>query len=201
MKARLVKPAKHDLSSRSNIFTQVSPISKTEILSGKYQVKFYRIPGTTGYRNFTRYQILVSGSSTSLQSIQMIFIVIHINISGIYFQLCFTVFITMKIFRAIFRIISLIVITYIKLSYLLLGNDSDGLNYGNIRMFLIMQTYILNYMLDCKCASNLKKNTAGRNLTVVQKPTFSSKVIRFSRITMSLALFVSITVCSGTTLL
>ena len=35
MYGRLVKPVKHDLSSRSNIFTPVSPISKTEILSGK----------------------------------------------------------------------------------------------------------------------------------------------------------------------
>ena len=34
MKARLVKPVIHDLSSRSSIFTPVSPISKTEILSG-----------------------------------------------------------------------------------------------------------------------------------------------------------------------
>ena len=44
MKARLVKLVKYDLSSRSSVFTPVSPISKTEILSGKYQVKFYRIP-------------------------------------------------------------------------------------------------------------------------------------------------------------
>ena len=43
MKARLIKPVKHDLSSRSSVFTPVSPISKTEILSGKYPVKFYRI--------------------------------------------------------------------------------------------------------------------------------------------------------------
>ena len=43
MKTRLVKPVKYDLSSRSSVFTPVSPISKTEILSGKYPVKFYRI--------------------------------------------------------------------------------------------------------------------------------------------------------------
>ena len=43
MHARLVKQVKHDLSSRSSVFTPVSPISKTEILSGKYPVKFYRI--------------------------------------------------------------------------------------------------------------------------------------------------------------
>ena len=35
MKAWLVKPVKHDLSSRSSVFTPVLPISKTEILSGK----------------------------------------------------------------------------------------------------------------------------------------------------------------------
>ena len=35
MKAQLVKPVKHDLSSHSSVFTPVSPISKTEILSGK----------------------------------------------------------------------------------------------------------------------------------------------------------------------
>ena len=34
-KTRLVKPVKHDLSSHSSVFTPVSPISKTEILSGK----------------------------------------------------------------------------------------------------------------------------------------------------------------------
>ena len=34
MNARLVKPVKHDLSSRSSVFTPVSPISKTEMLSG-----------------------------------------------------------------------------------------------------------------------------------------------------------------------
>ena len=44
MNARLVKLVKHDLSSRSSVFTPVSPISKTEILSGKYPVNFYRIP-------------------------------------------------------------------------------------------------------------------------------------------------------------
>ena len=49
MKAQLVKPAvKYDLSSRSSVFTPVSPISKAEILSGKYPVKFHRIPDTTG---------------------------------------------------------------------------------------------------------------------------------------------------------
>ena len=32
---QLVKPVKYDLSSRSSIFTPVSPIAKTEILSGK----------------------------------------------------------------------------------------------------------------------------------------------------------------------
>ena len=35
MKARLVKPVKYDLSSRSSVFTPVSPISKTEILSSQ----------------------------------------------------------------------------------------------------------------------------------------------------------------------
>ena len=39
MKARLVKPVKHDLSSRSSVFTPVSPISKTKILSGKLSGK------------------------------------------------------------------------------------------------------------------------------------------------------------------
>ena len=48
MNVRLVKPVKHDLSSRSSIFTPVSPISKTEILSSKYPVKFYWIQETTG---------------------------------------------------------------------------------------------------------------------------------------------------------
>ena len=43
MKVRLVKPVKYDLSSRSSVFTPVSPISKTEILYGKYPVRFYRI--------------------------------------------------------------------------------------------------------------------------------------------------------------
>ena len=57
MKARLVKPGKHDLSCRSNVFTPVSPVSKTEILSGKYPVKSYRTPDTTGQRNFTGYWI------------------------------------------------------------------------------------------------------------------------------------------------
>ena len=32
MKAQLVKPVKYDLSSRSSVFTPVSPISKTEII-------------------------------------------------------------------------------------------------------------------------------------------------------------------------
>ena len=41
MKAWLVKPVRHDLSSRSSVFTPVSPISKAEI-SGKYPVIFYR---------------------------------------------------------------------------------------------------------------------------------------------------------------
>ena len=35
MKARLVKPVKHDLSSRSSVFTPVSPTSKTATLSSK----------------------------------------------------------------------------------------------------------------------------------------------------------------------
>ena len=35
MKAQLVKPVKYDLSSRSSVFTPVSPISKTKILSDK----------------------------------------------------------------------------------------------------------------------------------------------------------------------
>ena len=48
MKARLVKPVKYDLSSRSSVFTPVSPISKTEILSGKYPIKFYRILPDSG---------------------------------------------------------------------------------------------------------------------------------------------------------
>ena len=47
MKARLVKPVEYDLSSRSSVFTPVSPISKTEI-SGKYPVKFYRILPDSG---------------------------------------------------------------------------------------------------------------------------------------------------------
>ena len=48
MKARLVKPVKYDLSSRSSVFIPVSPISKTEILSGKYPVKFDRILPDSG---------------------------------------------------------------------------------------------------------------------------------------------------------
>ena len=48
MNTRLVKPVKHDLSSRSSVFTPVSPISKLEILSGKYLGKFYRIPPDSG---------------------------------------------------------------------------------------------------------------------------------------------------------
>ena len=62
-KARLVKPVKHDLNSnsRSSVFTSVSPISKTEILSGKYPVKFYQ------YRIAEFYRIPVSGSDTSLK--------------------------------------------------------------------------------------------------------------------------------------
>ena len=58
MNARLVKPVKHDLSSRSSVFTPVSPISKTEILSGKYPVKFYQVPDSG--------ILLVSRSGTSL---------------------------------------------------------------------------------------------------------------------------------------
>ena len=60
MNARIVKPIKHDLSCRSSVFTPVSPISKTEIISGKilsdtgyylieefYRIaEFYRIPDT-----------------------------------------------------------------------------------------------------------------------------------------------------------
>ena len=59
MKALLIKPVKHDLSSRSSVFTPVSPISETEILSGKYIsgkilpdtgyywiAEFYQIPDT-----------------------------------------------------------------------------------------------------------------------------------------------------------
>ena len=59
MKARLVKPVKYDLSSRSSVFTPVSPISKTEI-SGKI------LPDTGYYRIPEFYRILVSGSGTSL---------------------------------------------------------------------------------------------------------------------------------------
>ena len=65
MNARLVKPVKHDLSSRSSVFTPVSPISKTEILSGKYPVTFYRI--TEFYR------IPVFGSGTSLINMHLYF--------------------------------------------------------------------------------------------------------------------------------
>ena len=54
MKAQLVKPVKYDLSSFSSVFTPVSTISKTEILSDKCSVKFYRIPDTTGYPKFYR---------------------------------------------------------------------------------------------------------------------------------------------------
>ena len=61
MKAQLVKLVKHDLSSRSSVkiifFTPVSPIQKSEVLSGKYPVKFYRIQDTTGQRNFIGYRI------------------------------------------------------------------------------------------------------------------------------------------------
>ena len=67
MNARLVKPVKHDLSSRSSVFTPVSPISKTEILSGKYPVTFYRI--TEFYR------IPVFGSGTSLINIHPLFFI------------------------------------------------------------------------------------------------------------------------------
>ena len=63
MKAQLVKPVKHDLSSCSSVFTQVSPISKNEILSGKI------LPDTRYYRIAEFYQILVSGSGTSLITI------------------------------------------------------------------------------------------------------------------------------------
>ena len=50
--------AARQTSSRSSVFTPVSPTSKTEILSGKYPVKFYRIAEF--------YRILISGSGTSL---------------------------------------------------------------------------------------------------------------------------------------
>ena len=43
MKAQLIKPVKYDLSSCSSVFTPISSIPKTKILSGKYPVKFYRI--------------------------------------------------------------------------------------------------------------------------------------------------------------
>ena len=49
MNARLVKLVKHDLSSRDlSVFAPVSSISKTEILSGKYSVKFYWILPDSG---------------------------------------------------------------------------------------------------------------------------------------------------------
>ena len=48
MKVWLVKPVKHDLNSRSSVFTPVSPISKTEILSSKYPVKFCQILPDSG---------------------------------------------------------------------------------------------------------------------------------------------------------
>ena len=51
--------AAHQKSSRSSVFTPVSPISKTEILSGKYPVKFYRILPDSGI-------LPVPGSGTSL---------------------------------------------------------------------------------------------------------------------------------------
>ena len=60
MKVRLVKPVKHDLNSCSSVFTPVSSISKTKILSGKI------LPDTGYYRIAEFYQIPVSG--TSLQS-------------------------------------------------------------------------------------------------------------------------------------
>ena len=47
MKAWLVKPVKHGLGSRSSVFTPVSPIPKTKILSGKYLDDIF------GYQNFT----------------------------------------------------------------------------------------------------------------------------------------------------
>ena len=54
MKVQLIKPVKYDLSSCSSVYTPISSISKTEILSGKilpdtgyYRiVEFYRIPDT-----------------------------------------------------------------------------------------------------------------------------------------------------------
>ena len=50
MHARLVKQVKHDLSSRSSVFTPVSPISKTKILSGKIlpDTGYYRILPDSG---------------------------------------------------------------------------------------------------------------------------------------------------------
>ena len=55
MKAQLVKPVKYDLSSRSSVFTPVSPIPKTEILPDKYPVKFYRILPDSGILPDTGY--------------------------------------------------------------------------------------------------------------------------------------------------
>ena len=65
MKVRLVKPVKHDLNSCSSVFTPVSPISKTEILSSKI------LPDTGYYRIAEFYWISVSGSSTSLITINV----------------------------------------------------------------------------------------------------------------------------------
>ena len=60
MNVRIVKPIKHELSCRSSVFTPVSPISKTEIISGK-------ILSDTGYYRIAEfYRIPVSGSGTSL---------------------------------------------------------------------------------------------------------------------------------------
>ena len=59
MKAQLVKPVKHDLSSHSSVFTPVSPISRTEMLSSK------TLPDTRYYMEF--YRIPVSGSGTFLE--------------------------------------------------------------------------------------------------------------------------------------
>ena len=54
-------------------WTPGSPISKTEILSGKYPVKFYRIPDTTGRRNFTEYRTVVSADPVHPYFVFMIF--------------------------------------------------------------------------------------------------------------------------------
>ena len=54
-------------SSRSSVFTPVSPISKTEILSGKYPVTFNRIAEF--------YRIPVFGSGTSLINIHPLFFI------------------------------------------------------------------------------------------------------------------------------